>query len=47
VTLKESAHSRCWLFKNYILINCTTTYKKYAPHYKNNLDIQASKDYYS
>lgn len=28
VTLKESAHSRCWLFKNYILINCTTTYKK-------------------
>ena len=28
VTLKESAHSRCWLFKNSILINCTTTYKK-------------------
>ena len=28
VTLKESAHSRCWLFKNSILINCTITYKK-------------------
>ena len=28
VTLKESVHSRCWLFQNSILINCTTTYKK-------------------
>ena len=26
--MKESVHSRCWLFKNSILINCTTTYKK-------------------
>lgn len=34
VTLKESAHSRCWLFKNSILINCTTTYQKISSHYQ-------------